>query len=335
MDTKKRILITGGAGFIGSHLTDNLLERGDEVVVIDDLSTGSLENLQQAFTSPLFTFIEGNIIGNRLLFELVRDVDTVFHLAAAVGVDYILANRVESIERCVEGTRPVFEAAGRFRKRVIFSSTSEVYGESGALPFAENGKLVIGTPQTFRWSYACAKALDEFMALAFHKEQGLDVVIPRLFNTVGPRQSAKYGMVLPRFLKQALNNEPLTVFGDGSQSRCFCYIDDVVRALVDLMHCPGAAGEIVNIGSAEEVTIDELAQRVIIQTNSCADIKNIPLDQARGEGFADMQRRVPDLRKVAKLIGWQPRYRLESIIAILARKLQSQKQDAGAKLRIT
>lgn len=321
------MLITGGAGFIGSHLADNLIARGYRVTVIDDLSTGKMQNLQQSVSSPLFSFIEGNIIDNPILDSLVRQADVVFHLAAAVGVDYILSNRVESIARCVEGTRPVFEAASRYGKKVIFTSTSEVYGRSGALPFVESGNLVLGTPQTFRWSYACSKALDEFMALAFNREQGLDVVIPRLFNTVGPRQSAKYGMVLPRFLNQALRNQPLTVFGDGSQSRCFCYVEDVVRALIDLMHCPAAVGEIVNVGSTEEVTIDALAQRVIIQTSSLSDIENIPLDLARGEGFADMQRRVPDLQKVAKLIGWQPRYRLESIIDKMAMSLQMQQDE--------
>ncbi|KAA3612233.1 MAG: SDR family NAD(P)-dependent oxidoreductase [Calditrichaeota bacterium] len=321
MNNNKRILITGGAGFIGSHLADKLLENGYSVSVIDDLSTGSIQNLQQASPSPYFQFIEGDVGDYEQVFELINEADVVFHLAAAVGVDYILKNRVESIERCLQGTKTVLEIASRLQKKVIFTSTSEVYGQNNQLPFVETGQLVIGSPQTFRWSYACAKAMDEFMALAYYKEQGLDVVITRLFNTVGPRQSAKYGMVLPRFLHQASKNEPLTVFGDGSQTRCFCDIDDVTRALMALINCTAAVGEIVNIGSAEEVTIDELAQRIIIQSGSLSDIENIPVHEARGEGFDDMQRRVPDLQKIKNLIGWQPQHNLASIIENLVRKI--------------
>jgi UDP-glucose 4-epimerase len=309
-----KFLITGGAGFIGSHLADELLSRGHHVHALDDLSTGSIANIRHLKGDPRFDYTIESCSVNSIVAELVDDADIVFHLAAAVGVRLIVESPVSTIETNVHGTEIVLRHASKKRRPVFVASTSEVYGKSAALPFRESGDLVMGPSHLGRWSYACSKALDEFLALAHHRERGLPTVVGRLFNTVGPRQTGVYGMVVPTFVRQALAERPITVFGDGTQQRCFCHVKDVVRALADLMSSDEHFGEVFNIGSHEELSIIELAQRVKELTGSSSDIVTIPYEEAYEEGFEDMHRRVPDTSKLEAAIGWQPTLTLDDIL---------------------
>jgi UDP-glucose 4-epimerase len=307
-------LITGGAGFIGSHLADAYLDRGDDVCVIDDLSTGRIENIQHLKGHPNFQYNIDTLHNKPLTAELVDQCDVVFHLAAAVGVKLIVESPVRTIETNVSGTEVVLSIANKKKKKVLLASTSEVYGLSTDVPFREDGNLVMGATTKGRWSYACSKAIDEFLALAYWREKKLPTVVVRLFNTVGPRQTGQYGMVIPTFVKQALAGRPITVYGDGKQSRCFGYVGDVVGALIKLMDNNAAVGNVFNIGSNEEITILELAQRVKELTHSHSEIVFVPYDEAYEEGFEDMPRRIPDITKVRELVGFQPKMSLDGIL---------------------
>jgi UDP-glucose 4-epimerase len=309
-----RVLITGGAGFIGSHLADAYLGRGDEVVVLDDLSTGSMDNIAHLKKHPRFSYTIGSVHNQPLVAELVDECDVVCHLAAAVGVKLIVESPVRTIETNVHGTEVVLAQAGKKKKKVLIASTSEVYGLGDQVPFREDGNLVMGATTKGRWSYACSKAIDEFLALAYWRERRLPTVVVRLFNTVGPRQTGQYGMVIPTFVKQALSGQPITVYGDGSQSRCFCDVSDVVDALIKLLDHPDAVGQVFNVGSTEEVTIAELAELAKVLTGSASDIVLVPYAEAYEEGFEDMPRRVPDTSKVSRLVGFRPRVPLEEIL---------------------
>jgi UDP-glucose 4-epimerase len=309
-----RALITGGAGFIGSHLAERLLRDGDEVIVLDNLSTGSIENIAHLKKRPAFSYTIDSVTNEPLLAELVDRSDVVFHLAAAVGVKLIVEQPVHTIETNVHGTEVVLKHANKKKKLVFIASTSEVYGKSSDVPFCENADLVLGPTAKHRWAYACSKLIDEFLALAYWKEKKLPVVIVRLFNTVGPRQTGQYGMVLPTFVRQALFGLPLTVFGDGTQSRSFTYVDDVVDALVKLARERRAVGEVFNIGNTEEVTIRALAELVREIAGSRSPIRYVPYDEAYERGFEDMPRRVPDISKIAQLIGYRPKVPLDEMI---------------------
>jgi len=309
-----RILITGGAGFIGSHLAEALLEAGHEVFVLDNLSTGRIDNIAHLKGHARFHYTIDTVFNEPLVAELVDRATVVFHLAAAVGVKLIVQEPVHTIETNVHGTEVILRHASKKRKLVFIASTSEVYGKSTAVPFKETADLVLGATTRHRWAYACSKALDEFLALAHWKERQLPVVVVRFFNTVGPRQTGQYGMVVPTFVRQALAGEALTVFGDGTQSRSFSYVGDVVGALMKLMVEPRAVGEVFNIGNTEEVTILGLAERVKALTGSASPIVTIPYDQAYEAGFEDMPRRVPDLAKIRQLIGYEPSVGLDEII---------------------
>lgn len=309
-----KTLITGGAGFIGSHLADACIARGDEVFVIDDFSTGTRQNLTQLDGHPRFHCTAGSVRDSDLVEELVDRCDVVYHLAAAVGVKLIVESPVRTIETNVRGTEVVLAAASRQRKRLLITSTSEVYGLSDQVPFREDGNLVMGATNKGRWSYACSKAIDEFLALAYFREKQLPVTIVRLFNTVGPRQTGRYGMVVPTLVQQAIAGQPLTVYGNGRQTRCFGYVGDVVKALLALMERPESAGEVFNIGSMEEVSITQLAERVLSLTGASSDITYVPYSEAYEEGFEDMPRRVPDTSKLKRLIGFAPRTSLDDIL---------------------
>lgn len=311
---ERRALITGGAGFIGSHLAEKLLESGFAVHVIDDLSTGSLENIAHLENEKRFGYTIGTILDAGLMENLVRGCDTVFHLAAAVGVEYVMDHPLRSIAINVRGTEIVLEQAERGKKKVILFSTSEIYGKSEAVPFSENDDRILGPTTVTRWSYAVTKAVDEIMGLAYAREKGLPVVIVRCFNTCGPRQTGRYGMVLPRFVKQALQGHPITVYGDGTQTRCFASVYDVVDGVVKLAECDAAVGEICNIGSDVEITIGELARRVKSLTSSSSPVEYVPYDKAYGKGFEDMMRRVPDLSRIRSLIGYEPSMDLDEIV---------------------
>lgn len=313
-----KALVTGGAGFLGSHLAEALLARGDEVFVLDNLSTGSIENIEPLKANPRFRYTIDSVMNEPVTAELIDRVDVVFHLAAAVGVRLIVESPVNTIETNVHGTEMVLKLANKKKKKVIVASTSEVYGKSTEVPFREDADLVLGPTSKGRWSYACSKAIDEFLALAYHKEKRLPVVVARLFNTVGPRQTGRYGMVIPNFIKQALLGHPLTVFGDGTQSRCFTYVADVVWALLRLAEHPGAVGEVFNIGNdREEITILELARRVKERAGARSEIVLVPYDQAYEAGFEDMPRRVPDLGKVRSLTGYDPQVHLDEILDLV------------------
>src|SRR6266567_7583249 len=309
-----RVLITGGAGFIGSHLADAYLARGDEVFVIDDLSTGTIENIQHLKTNPRFHYTIESVHNRPVTAELVDQCDAIFHLAAAVGVKLIVESPVRTIETNVQGTEVILALANKKKKRVLIASTSEVYGLSTDVPFREDGNLVMGATGKGRWSYACSKAIDEFLALAYWRERKLPTVVVRLFNTVGPRQTGQYGMVIPTFVKQALSERPITVFGDGKQSRCFCYVGDVVGALMKLMDDNKAVGEVFNVGSNQEISIGELAKKVKELTKSKSEIAFVPYDEAYEEGFEDMPRRIPDTSKVNKQVGFKPEMNLDGIL---------------------
>jgi len=309
-----RVLITGGAGFIGSHLSDACLQRGDEVFVIDDLSTGSIDNIRHLKDHPRFHYTIDNVQNPQATAELVDQCDVIFHLAAAVGVKLIVESPVRTIETNVHCTEVILSLANKKKKKVLIASTSEVYGLSAEVPFREDGNLVMGATTKGRWSYACSKAIDEFLALAYWREKKLPTVVVRLFNTVGPRQTGQYGMVIPTFVKQALAGRPITVYGNGKQSRCFCYVGDVVGALMKLMDDPKAVGEVFNVGSNVEISIMGLAKKVKELTNSESEIVLVPYDEAYEEGFEDMPRRVPDISKVSKQVGFQPQLDLEGIL---------------------
>jgi UDP-glucose 4-epimerase len=310
-----KALITGGAGFLGSHLAEALVERGDEVYVLDNLSTGSIENIEHLKTNPRFRYAIDSVMNEPVAAELVDRVDVVFHLAAAVGVRLIVESPVNTIETNVHGTEMLLKLANKKKKKVLVASTSEVYGKSTSVPFREDADLVLGPTFKGRWSYACSKALDEFLALAYFKEKRLPVVVFRLFNTVGPRQTGRYGMVIPNFVKQALLGHPLTVFGDGTQSRCFTYVSDVVGQLLRLAEHEGAVGEVFNIGNdREEITVRDLAERIRVRAKSRSEIVLVPYDRAYEEGFEDMPRRVPDLGKIRALTGYEPRVHLDEIL---------------------
>jgi UDP-glucose 4-epimerase len=313
-----KALITGGAGFIGSHLAEALLGRGDTVAVIDDLSTGSIRNIEHLKSKRTFRYTIGSVMEVPVLAELVDDADVVFHLAAAVGVRLVVERPVSTIEINVRGTENVLECANKKRKKVLLASTSEVYGRSVRDRFREDDDLLIGAPTTGRWRYACSKALDEFLAMAYFKEKRLPIVIARLFNTVGPRQTGEYGMVVPSFVRAALENEPIRVYGDGRQTRCFCHVADVVGALVALAEHPQAVGQVFNIGSDDEITIEHLAEKVRAILGSKSEIVRIPYDDAYEEGFEDMRRRAPDISKVRALIGFEPKHDLATIIRDVA-----------------
>ncbi|HVG29056.1 MAG TPA: GDP-mannose 4,6-dehydratase [Pyrinomonadaceae bacterium] len=309
-----RVLITGGAGFIGSHLSDAYVARGDEVYVVDDLSTGSIRNIAHLKDNPRFRYRIDTVNNQSLMAELIDECDVVFHLAAAVGVKLIVESPVRTIETNVHCTEVVLAQASKKRKKVLVASTSEVYGLSNDVPFREDGNLVMGATTKGRWSYACSKAIDEFLALAYWREKKLPTVVVRLFNTVGPRQTGQYGMVIPTFVRQALAGRPITVYGDGQQTRCFGYVGDVVGALVGLMDSEEAVGQVFNIGSNEEVSILELARRIKQITRSDSEIVLVPYDEAYEEGFEDMPRRVPDITKVGALVGFRPEMSLDGII---------------------
>ena len=309
-----RVLITGGAGFIGSHLSDACLARGDEVFVLDDLSTGSIDNIQHLKNNPRFHYTIESVHNAPVVAELVDQCDVVFHLAAAVGVKLIVESPVRTIETNVHGTEVVLSQANKKKKKVLIASTSEVYGLSEKAPFTEDSNLVLGATTKGRWSYACSKAIDEFLAHAYWREKKLPTIVVRLFNTVGPRQTGQYGMVVPTFVRQALAGRPITIYGDGAQSRCFAYVGDVVGAMMKLMDHPGAVGQVFNIGSTEEVTILELARRVKELTHSKSEIVFVPYDEAYEEGFEDMPRRVPDTSKIAALVGFHHKRTLDEIL---------------------
>ncbi|HEX2928410.1 MAG TPA: GDP-mannose 4,6-dehydratase [Candidatus Binatia bacterium] len=307
-------LITGGAGFIGSHLAEKLLGEGRRVTIIDDLCTGTVHNIEHLKNRPGFDYVIDTIFNRPLLAELIDDCDVVIHLAASVGVRLIVESPVRTIETNVRGTEGVLEFASKKKKKVLIASTSEVYGKSSKIPFSEADDLVMGPTSKGRWSYACSKAIDEFLALAYWKEKKLPIVVARLFNTVGPRQTGRYGMVLPSFVRQALDGQPITVYGDGSQSRCFCHVEDTTEALARLIHHPAAVGEIFNVGSEREITIAKLAALVKSMTRSSSPIRYVPYDQAYEEGFEDMHRRVPDITKVKTFINFRPTRSTEEIV---------------------
>src|SRR5262245_34735329 len=322
-----RYLITGGAGFIGSHLAERLIAEDHQVMVIDDLSTGAIRNIQHLKGKPGFDYVIESIFSRSLLAELIDDCDTVFHMGAAVGVKLIVESSVRTIETNVGGTEAVLEFANKKKKKVLVASTSEVYGKASKIPFSEDDDLVMGPTCKGRWSYACSKAIDEFLALAYWKEKKLPVVIVRLFNTVGPRQTGRYGMVLPTFVRQALAGQPLTIYGDGTQSRCFAHVSDVVGALIRLTEQPKAVGEIFNVGSQEEITIRELAELVKAKTKSNSPLHYIPYDEAYEEGFEDLHRRVPDISKIGAVVNFHPSLNTEEIVASVVDYFRTQAQS--------
>jgi UDP-glucose 4-epimerase len=309
-----RVLITGGAGFIGSHLADTLLAAGHEVATLDNLSTGSIDNIEHLKSHPRFRYAIDTVENEPLLAEQIDRCDVVFHLAAAVGVKKIVEEPVHTIENNVHGTEVVLRHANKKKRLVVVASTSEVYGKSTDVPFREDADLVLGPTSKHRWAYACSKAIDEFLALAYWKEKKLPVIVIRLFNTVGPRQTGQYGMVIPTFVRQALAGQPITVFGDGTQRRSFTYVGDVVDGLVRLVAEPKAVGQVFNIGNGEEISMRALAEKVKAMTQSASEIVTIPYDQAYEAGFEDMPRRVPDISKIRGLVGYEPKVQLDEIL---------------------
>jgi UDP-glucose 4-epimerase len=317
-----QILVTGGAGFIGSHLAEHWINQGHEVWAIDDLSTGSVENISAIRNHPRFHFQAGDVMERSPLAELVDRCDVIYHLAAAVGVKLVVESPVRTIQTNVGATEVLLELASKKRKLVVVASTSEVYGKSSKVPFCEEDDLVLGPTTHGRWSYACSKAIDEFLALAYWREKHLPVIVVRLFNTVGPRQTGRYGMVLPNFVSAALRDEPIRVFGTGAQSRCFAHVSDVVRALAGLVLCDRAVGQVFNIGNDHEITIEELAHKVRNQLKSRSPITHVSYEEAYGSGFEDMMRRVPSLKKIEQTIGYRPSLGLPEIIEAVANNLR-------------
>lgn len=326
-----RVLVTGGAGFIGSHLVDALLVRGHEVWAVDDLSTGNLDNLKAALTHPLFHFVEGSVMNPAVVDDLVKRVDEIYHLAAAVGVKFVLDNPLRSLLTNIRGTEVVLEAANQNgNKKVILFSSSEVYGKGASIPFRESDDRLLGPTSVLRWSYAASKAVDEFLALGYFHERRLPVVVVRCFNTCGPRQSPHYGMVIPRFVERALNNDPILVYGDGLQSRCFSSVHDVVRGVLMLADEPGALGEVYNIGTMEEVSVGDLARRVKTITDSTSEIERVEYEAIYGSRFEDMQRRVPDLAKINSLVGYEPQVTLDQLLRETVEHVRAQRKPAPA-----
>ncbi len=322
MSTQK-YLITGGCGFIGSHIAEKIISRGDEVFVIDDLSTGRLENVGRIINKKNFHLVIDTILNADILEELVKKCDFVFHLAAVVGVKRVLENPVDSVIINVEGTYNVLKLCTRYNKKLLLTSTSEIYGKNDKIPFVEESDIVIGNTKKKRWSYACTKAIDEFLAFAFFEEKKLPVIIVRLFNTVGPRQSDMYGMVIPRFIKQSMNNLPITVFGNGEQTRCFIHVDDVSDAILSLIEKDEAYGDVFNLGSKEEVTIKTLAEIIKVETKSSSEILFVNPETVYSEGFEDMNRRVPDTTKIEKMLGFSPRFKIREIIRDILNNIEN------------
>jgi nucleoside-diphosphate-sugar epimerase len=327
-----RYLITGGAGFIGSHLAERLLDRGDRVILLDNLSTGSVENIRSFKDSERLEYHLDSIENRHLVAELVDDADVIIHLAAAVGVRLIVESPVRTIETNVNGTQRILEAAAKKRKLVLTASTSEVYGKSTQVPFREEADLVLGPTTKGRWSYAASKALDEFLALSYWKEKKVPVIVVRLFNTVGPRQTGRYGMVVPNFVGQALDNAQISVYGDGKQSRCFCDVRDTVEALLRLMDSSRSVGEVVNVGNTEEISIEDLAKTVKLRTQSTSEIVYVPYDQAYEPGFEDMMRRVPCVDKLYALTGFRPQTPLSEIIDRVAAYLRARNASVSQRV---
>ena len=315
-----KVLVTGGAGFIGSHLTDRLLKDGDIVAVIDNLSTGSLKNIEAFKDKPGFTFTEGDIRDARLMENLIKQCDVIYHLAAAVGVQLIADRPVHTIETNIGGTETVLNVANKYGKKILIASSSEVYGKNEAVPFNEEDDIVLGSTSLSRWSYACSKAIDEFLGLAFYQQYGLEVIIGRFFNTIGPRQTGRYGMVVPRFVQWALKGEPVSIYGNGQQRRCFCYVADLIEAIIGLMNCESRLvgdGRVFNIGSTEEITIEGLADKIIEMTGSRSKKKFVPYDVAYGRPIEDMMRRVPSIERIKKTTGWRPQTSLDKTLKVV------------------
>lgn len=317
-----RVLVTGGAGFIGSHLTQRLFKDGHEVTAIDNLSTGSLKNIENYREHSGFEFVKGDIRNAELMEPLVEHCDMIFHLAAAVGVKLIAEDPVLTIETNIGGTEIVLDIANKFGKKTFLASSSEVYGKSEAVPFREEDDIVLGSTSVSRWAYACSKAIDEFLGLAFYQQYGLSVVIGRFFNTIGPRQTGQYGMVVPRFVQRALKDEPIQICGTGKQTRCFCYVADLVEAVITLMNCEHAAGKVYNIGSSEEISIEELADKIIKMTGSKSQKQFVPYELVYGRPIDDMMRRVPDLERIKETIGWESKTPLDEILQVITDSLK-------------
>ncbi len=337
-EKSQSVLITGGAGFIGSHLSEALLKRGYHVTIIDDLSTGSFDNIAHLTEHPNFRFAIDSITNEVVMDRLVSECDMIFHLAAAVGVMLIVEHPVNTIHTNITGTEIVYKTALRYRTKVFVASTSEVYGKSDGIPFSEDNDVVLGPTSRSRWSYAVSKMVDEFLGLAYYREKGLPVVVFRLFNTVGPRQTGRYGMVIPRFVRQALSGEKITVYGDGTQSRCFLHVQDAIRAIISLSESPDAVGRVFNIGATQEISILDLARKVICMTRQHGDpglqpddyITFIPYDQAYAAGFEDMHRRVPDIARINETIGWKPERGLEQILGDVIQEFKKSKNERVA-----
>ncbi len=321
-----KALITGGAGFIGSHLAERLLNDGWHVVLLDNLSTGRLENIESIRQHPHLEFVKGDIRDMALVQLLTARCDMVFHLAAAVGVQLIADEPVRTIETNIGGTEVVLDVANKFGRKVLIASSSEVYGKSESIPFREDDDLVLGSTSLSRWAYACSKAIDEFLGQAFYQQYGLGVVVARFFNTIGPRQTGRYGMVVPRFVQWALANEPLHIYGTGQQSRCFCYVGDVVEAIIGLMQCEQAVGQVFNVGSGEEISIEALADKVIALTGSRSEKRFVPYEVAYGRPIEDMMRRVPSTERIEQTIGWQPRTDLSETLKLIIEAHRPKKQ---------
>lgn len=317
-------LVTGGAGFIGSHLCEELLNRDEEVFVLDNLSTGSIDNITHIKDKKNFHLVVDSILNKPVLAELVQKVDTIFHLAATVGVKLIMERPVDTIENNVLGTENVLSLANMYQKKVLIASTSEVYGKHKEHKLSEMNNMVLGPTKKRRWAYACTKALDEFLSFAYYEEKKLPVVVVRFFNTIGPRQTGQYGMVVPKFIKSALSNNPITIFGDGTQSRSFTYVKDAVRAVLILIDKPEAEGDVFNIGDGREITILELAKKIKKITNSSSEVVFVPYDEAYGKGFEDMQRRAPDISKIRKFIKYEPSVNLDQVLEIIIQSLKAQ-----------
>ncbi|MHC4666183.1 MAG: GDP-mannose 4,6-dehydratase [Planctomycetota bacterium] len=318
-----RVLVTGGAGFIGSHLVERLLKDNQSVTVVDNLSTGSLENIGGFQKDPKFDFVEGDVRNAGLMEQLAQRCDVIYHLAAAVGVQLIADRPVHTIETNIGGTEVVLDAANKFSRKILIASSSEVYGKNESVPFHEDDDIVLGSTSFSRWSYACGKAIDEFLGLAFHQEYGLGVVIGRFFNTIGTRQTGQYGMVVPRFVQSAIRNEPVLIYGTGQQRRCFCYVEDMVDAIIRLMNCEQTAGKVYNIGSEEEISIEGLADRIIKMTGSKSKKEFISYDEAYGRPIEDMMRRVPSLERIKGAIDWEPKTSLTEALQVIIQSSKS------------
>ena len=324
-----KALITGGAGFIGSHLAERLLEDGGDVVVIDDLSTGSLDNIEPIRSHDKFNFVEGDVRNVELMDSLVERCDVIFHLAAAVGVQLIADRPVHTIETNIGGTEVVLDVANKYGRKTLLASTSEVYGKNETVPFSEDDDIVLGSTSLSRWSYACSKAIDEFLGLAFHQQYGLEVIIGRFFNTIGPRQTGQYGMVVPRFVQRALRDEPVLIYGTGQQRRCFCYVGDVVEAVLGLINCDDAPGRVYNIGSSEELTIEALADTIIEMTGSKSKKEFVSYEDAYGRPIEDMMRRVPCQERIKETIGWEARTSLRETLQLIINSFEKAKKKEG------